>query len=79
MPCKNQSTDTVCALEEDQQNFLRNKSIIFAYTNMAIDPSNFTHDPVKRWIDNSLIIPLSGVRHQMHNIQVTPVIFSKEE
>ena len=74
MPC-----ETECASWEDQINFLQNKSIIFAYTNMAVDPSQFTTNPIKQWIDTTLIIPLSALRHQMHTISVTPVIFSKDE
>ena len=31
--------ETECASWEDQINFLQNKSIMFAYTNMAVDPS----------------------------------------
>ena len=71
--------ETECASWEDQINFLQNKSIMFAYTNMAVDPSQFNGDHIKRWIDDSLVIPLSAMRHQMHTISVTPVIFSKDE
>ena len=70
---------TECASELEMLSFLQNKSIIFAHTNMFVDPSHFDIDPVKSWIDNSLMIPLSAMRHQLHTVSVTPVLFSKEE
>ena len=54
---------TECASELEMLSFLQNKSIIFAHTNMFVDPSHFDIDPVKSWIDNSLMIPLSAMRH----------------
>lgn len=53
---------------------------MFAYTNMVVDPSEFhTTSPVKKWIDTSIMIPLSGKTHHIQTISITPVIFSKEE
>jgi hypothetical protein len=46
---------------------------------MAVDPSHFNLNTVKKWNDSTLIIPLSGMRHQMHSISVTPITFTKEE
>jgi len=59
--------------------FLKDKSIMFAHTNMVVDPSIFDINPVKKWIDNDLMIPLSYMRHQHLSIHITPLAFSKEE
>ena len=59
--------------------FLQDKSIMFAHTNMVVDPSIFDITPVKKWIDNEIMIPLSYMRHQLHTIHVTPLVFEKEE
>jgi hypothetical protein len=52
---------------------------MFAHTNMVVDPSIFDITPVKKWIDNEIMIPLSYMRHQLHTIHVTPLVFEKEE
>jgi hypothetical protein len=52
---------------------------MFAHTNMVVDPSIFEINPVKKWIDNDLMIPLSYMRHQHLSIHITPLAFSKEE